>query len=54
MFAVYEAMNMTENPPQMFIRNLLGHDFGALNDTCPHNNPHITHRAEVMKRDKTK
>lgn len=33
MLAVYEAINMTLNPPQTFMRNLFGHDFGALNAT---------------------
>lgn len=37
---------MTLKPPQTFMRNLFGHDLGALNATkCPHNSPHMTHRA---------
>lgn len=46
MFAVYEATKITLKPPQTLIKNLLGHDLGALNATkWPHNNPHITHNA---------
>jgi hypothetical protein len=46
MLAVYEAIKMTENPPQMLIRNLLGQDFGALKATkWPHSRPHMTQRA---------
>lgn len=46
MLAVYEAIKMTLKPPQTFMRNLFGHDLGALNATkCPHNNPHMTHNA---------
>lgn len=46
MLAVYEAINITLNPPHTLIKNLLGHDFGALKATkCPHNKPHITHKA---------
>lgn len=33
MLAVYEAIKMTLKPPQTFMRNLFGHDFGALNAT---------------------
>lgn len=50
MLAVYEAINITLNPPQTLIKNLLGHDFGALKATkCPHNKPHITHNAGIKK-----
>ena len=48
MLAVYEAIKITLNPPHTLIKNLLGHDFGALKATkCPHNKPHITHNAEI-------
>lgn len=46
MLAVYEAIKMTEKPPQMLIKNLFGHDFGALNATkWPHSRPHMTQSA---------
>lgn len=49
--AVYEATNITEKPPQMLIKNLLGQDFGALNATkCPQRRPHITHKAEAIEK----
>lgn len=33
MLAVYEATKMTLKPPQTLIRNLFGHDLGALKAT---------------------
>lgn len=40
---------MTLKPPQTFMRNLFGHDLGALNATkCPHSSPHMTQRAVNM------
>lgn len=33
MLAVYEATKITEKPPQTFIKNLFGHDLGALKAT---------------------
>lgn len=51
MLAVYDAMNITLKPPQTLIRNLFGHDFGALKATkWPHNKPHITQSAETNKK----
>lgn len=52
MLAVYDATNITLKPPQTLIKNLFGHDFGALNATkWPHNRPHMTHSA-AWKREK--
>lgn len=46
MLAVYDATNITLKPPQTLIKNLFGHDLGALNATrWPHNRPHITQSA---------
>lgn len=46
MLAVYDATNITLKPPHTLIRNLFGHDLGALNATkWPHNRPHMTHSA---------
>lgn len=51
MLAVYDATNITENPPHTLIRNLFGHDLGALKATkWPHSNPQQTHSAEDMLR----
>lgn len=51
MLAVYEATNITENPPQTFIKNLFGHDLGALKATkWPHNKPHMTQRADAIEK----
>ena len=48
MLAVYEARKMTLNPPHTLMRNLLGHDFGALNATrWLKRRPYMTHRAEA-------
>lgn len=38
---------MTQNPPQTLIKNLFGHDFGALKLTrAPQSSPHIAHNAD--------
>lgn len=51
MFAVYEATKITLKPPQTLIKNLLGHDLGALKATkWPHNSPHITHNAVKIQK----
>lgn len=40
---------MTQKPPQTFIRNLFGHDFGALKLTsAPQSKPHMAHSADGM------
>lgn len=39
---------MTLKPPQTLIKNLFGHDLGALKATkWPHSSPHITHNAKI-------
>lgn len=51
MLAVYEATNITLKPPHTLIRNLFGHDLGALKATkWPHSSPHITHSAVDTKK----